>query len=142
MVAKLFPVVLVIGLTIWVAQVQSQLLTGTPLEFPSPPKHRTQKKNRATAPVESAALPSEVESPAASPKPKRTLKRTAAAVSPSATPTPVPTATPRKFRLRFPNFFKRKRSAARRSSRREYSACKWKWCCGRGQLYAAMIPAR
>src|SRR6266566_71775 len=110
MVAKLFPVVLVIGLTIWVAQVQSQLLTGTPLEFPSLPKHRTQKRTEATPPVESAALPSEVESPAASPKPKRTLKRTTAAVSPSATPTPVPTATPRKFRLRFPNFFKRKRS--------------------------------
>jgi hypothetical protein len=61
-----------IGLTIGVAQVQSQLLTGTPpTESPSPPKHRTEKKTEATPPVESSALPSAGESPAAtSPAPE------------------------------------------------------------------------
>src|SRR6266481_4454565 len=108
MVAKLFPAVLVIGLTIWVAQVQSQLLTGTPPESPSPPKHRTQKRTEASPPVESTASPSEVESPAALPKPKRIRRKTTAEVPASPTPTPVASPTPRKFR--FPRLFKPKRS--------------------------------
>jgi len=108
MVAKLFPAVLVIGLTIWVTQVQSQLLTGTPHESPSPPKQRTQKRTEATPPVESAASPSEVESPAALPKPKRIRRKTTAEVPASPIPTPVASPTPRKFRL--PRLFKPKRS--------------------------------
>ena len=48
MASKIFPLVFGIGLTIWVAQVQSQLLTGTPTESPSPSKHRTQKGTGAT----------------------------------------------------------------------------------------------
>ena len=47
-----------IGLTICVAQVQSQLLTGTPSESASPSKRRTEKRTEATPPVESAASPS------------------------------------------------------------------------------------
>lgn len=99
-----------IGLTIGVAQVQSQLLTGTPIESSSPPKQRTEKRTEATPPVESGASPSAAESPATSPKPRRTRKKAAAQASPSPTPTPVPSPTPRKFR--FPRLFKPKRSAS------------------------------
>jgi hypothetical protein len=97
-----------ISLTIGVAQVQSQLLTGTPTESPSPPKQRTEKRTEATPPVESGASPSAAESPAASPTPRRIRKKTTAEMSPSPTPTPVASPTPRK--IRFPRLFKPKRS--------------------------------
>ena len=54
MVAKLFPAALVIGLTIWVAQVQSQLLTGTP---PNPLHHQnTARKKEPRQPCRPRAL--------------------------------------------------------------------------------------
>src|SRR5262245_57814992 len=93
-----------ISLIIWVAQVQSQLLTETPRESLSPSKHRAQKKAEATPPVESSAPPDPAEfSAKPSPTPKRIRKKTTAEVSPSPTPTPVasPTPTPRKSKLRF-----------------------------------------
>src|SRR5215471_15837878 len=107
MTREIFPFVLGIGLMIGVAQVQSQLLTGTPpSESPSPPKQRTQKRTEATPPVESSVSPSAAESPAAaSPTPRRIRRKTTAEVSPSSTPTPVASLTPRKFRLRFPRLF-------------------------------------
>jgi hypothetical protein len=101
-----------IGLTIFVAQVQSQLLTGTPTESPSPPKHRTEKRIETTPPVESGASPSAAESPAASPTPRRIRKKTTAEVSPTPTPTPVASPTPRKSKFRFPRLFKPKRSSS------------------------------
>ncbi len=107
MVAKLFPAVLVIGLTIWVGQVQSQLLTGTPTESASPSKHRMHKKTEATPSAETTRSPS-VESPAPLPKPKRIRRKTTAEVPASPTPTPVASPTPHKFR--FPRLFKPKRS--------------------------------
>src|SRR5437667_12859324 len=73
---KLLPLAVVIGLTICVAQVQSQLLTGTPTESPSLPKHRTQKRTEATPPLESATSSSAADSPAASPTPKRIRRNT------------------------------------------------------------------
>src|SRR5881396_1480842 len=110
MATKLFGVVLVIGLTFWVARVQSQLLTGTPTESATPPKHPTQNTTQTTPPAESTISAAEAESPAASPKPKRTRKKATAEVSPTPTPTAVPSPTPRKFR--FPRLFKPKRSAS------------------------------
>src|SRR5262245_5420104 len=109
MASELLPLAFVIGLTIGVAQVQSQLLTGTPIES-SPPKHRTQKRTEATPPVENAASPSAAESPAASPKPKRIRRKTTAEVSASPTATPVASPTPSKFKFRFPRLFKPKSS--------------------------------
>src|SRR5262245_232208 len=100
----------VIGLTIGVAQVQSQLLTGTPVESPSPPKHRTEKRTEATPPVETQASASAAESPVASPTPRRIRRKTTAEPSPSPTLTPVASPTPHKFRLRFPRLFKPKTS--------------------------------
>ena len=97
-----------ISLTIGVAQVQSQLLTGTPTESTSPPKHRAEKGTEATPRVESAASPSAVESPAASPTRRRIRRKTTAEVTPSPSPTPVASPTPRKFKLRFPRLFKPK----------------------------------
>jgi hypothetical protein len=102
MARKIFPLVCAIGLTIWVAQVQSQLLTGTPTESPSPPKHRTE----ATPPVESAESRSAVQSPAASPTPRLIRRKTMTKVPPSPIPTPVASPTPRKFQFRFPRLFK------------------------------------
>ena len=100
-----------IGLTIGVVQVQSQLLTGTPAESPSPPKPRTQKRTEANPPVESGASPSAADSlAAASPTPKPTRRKTTAEVVPSPSPTPVASPTPRKFKFRFPRLFKPKRS--------------------------------
>src|SRR5215472_14777570 len=116
MVCKFLALVFGIGLAIGVAQVQSQLLTGTPVESPSPPKHRTQKRAEATPPVENAASPSAAESPAASPTPKSIRRKRMAEVSPSPTPTPVATPTPRKFKLRFPRLFKPKQSPSVGSS--------------------------
>src|SRR5438105_5623947 len=110
MATKLFPVVLVIGLIFWVARVQSQLLTGTPTESPTLPKHPTPNPTQTTSPAESTTSASEAASPAASPKPKRTRKKATAEASPTPTPTPVPSPTPRKFR--FPRLFKPKRSAS------------------------------
>jgi len=110
MATKLFPVVLVIGLTFCVARVQSQLLTGTPTESPTLPKHPTHNTSQTTSRAESTTSASEAESPAASPKPKRTHRKATAEASPSPTPTPVPSPTPRKFR--FPRLFKPKRSAS------------------------------
>jgi hypothetical protein len=110
MATKLLPLAVVIGLTICVAQVQSQLLTGTPTESLSPPKHRPQKRTTATPPTESATSPSAAESPAASLEPKRSRRKTTAEASASPTPTPVASPTPRKFKLRFPRLFKPKRS--------------------------------
>src|SRR5438094_3574826 len=110
MATKLFPVVLVIGFIFWVAQAQSQLLTGTPTESSTPPKHPTQKTTQTTSPAESTTSTSEAESPAASPKPKRTRKKSTAEASPTPTPTAVASPTPRKFR--FPRLFKPKRSAS------------------------------
>jgi len=103
-----------ISLTIGVAPVQSQLLTGTPPgESPSPPEHRVSKKPAATAsPAESGASPSAAESPAASPTPRRIRRKTTAELSPSPTPTPVASPTPRKSKFRFPRLFKPKRSAS------------------------------
>src|SRR5438046_1659152 len=95
--AKLLPLPFVIGLIICVAQVPSQLLTGTPSQFSSPPKQPTHKQTEATSPAEAATSPSAAESPAASPKPKRTRKKAAAEASPTPTPTPVASPTPRKF---------------------------------------------
>src|SRR5690242_761600 len=110
MVRKILPLVFGVGLAIWVAQVQSQLLTGTPHESLSPPKLHTEKPTEATPPVKSSASPLTSESPAAaSPTPKRIRKR-AAEASPTPTPTPVASPTPRKFRLRFPRLFKSRRS--------------------------------
>jgi hypothetical protein len=108
MASKIFPLVFGIGLTICVARVQSQLLTGTPIESPSPAEHRTQKRIEATPPVERGASASAAESPAASPTPRRIRKKTTAEMSPSPTPTPVASPTPRK--IRFPRLFKPKRS--------------------------------
>ena len=110
---KLLPFAVVIGLAICVAQVKSQLLTGTPIESSSPPKHREHKQTEPTSPAQGATSPSAAESPAASPKPRRTRKKVTAEASPSPTPTPVPSPTPRKFRfpqLRFPRLFKPKGS--------------------------------
>ena len=104
-----------ISLTIGVTQVQSQLLTGTPIESASPPKYRTHKKIEASSQTETAAEPSAAESPAASPKPKRIRRKPAAEASPIPTPTPVVTPSPHKFRLplfRFPRLFKPKTSAS------------------------------
>src|SRR5882757_4722574 len=114
MSTKFLVLMFAIGLTIGIARVQSQVLTGTPVESPSPPKHRTQKTTEAIPPVESAASPSAAESPAGSPTPKRIRRKAAAEVSASPTPTPTPVAsrTPRKFKLRFPRLFKPKQSAA------------------------------
>jgi hypothetical protein len=107
-----------ISLTIGVAQVRSQLLTGTPTEAASPGKHRTEKRTEATPPVESGASPSAAESPAASPTSRRIRKRTTAEVTPSPTPTPVASPTPRKFKLRFPRLFKPKTSPSASPSAR------------------------
>src|SRR5580765_5446038 len=112
MLAKVFRIVLVIDLTIGVAQVQSQLLTGTPTESSSPLKHPTPKRTQATPAAESATPALAAESLTASPKPKRIHRKTTAEVSPSPTPTPVASPTPRKFKLRFPRFFKPKTSPA------------------------------
>jgi hypothetical protein len=108
MSTKFLVLMFAIGLTIGIARVQSQVLTGTPVESPSPPKHRTQETTEAIPPVESAASPSAAESPAASPTPKRIRRKAAAEVS--GTPTPVASPTPRKFKLRFPRLFKPKQS--------------------------------
>jgi cytochrome c5 len=89
MSTKFLVLMFAIGLTIGIARVQSQVLTGTPVESPSPPKHRTQKTTEAIPPVESAASPSAAESPAGSPTPKRIRRKAAAEVSASPTPTPV-----------------------------------------------------
>src|SRR5262245_4193997 len=109
MATKFLPLVFGVGLAVGVAQVQSQLLTGTPpSESPSPPKHRVSTTAEASPSApESAASPSAEESPAASPQPKRSRKKAAAEASPSPTLTPVPSPTPRKFRL--PRLFKPKR---------------------------------
>ena len=56
MASKFLPLLFGIGLAIGVAQVQPQLLTGTPTESPSPSKHRTQKETGATSPAESATV--------------------------------------------------------------------------------------
>src|SRR2546430_10785492 len=108
MPAKAFRIVLVTGLTIGVAQVPSQLLTGTPTESSSPLKHPTPKRTPATPATESATPALAVESPTTSLKPKRIRRKPTAEVSPSPTPTPVASPTPRKFKLRFPRLFKRK----------------------------------
>src|SRR5215831_11312450 len=106
---RFFLLVFVIGLTIGVVQVQSQLLTGTPAELPSPPKQRMEKKSEATPPGDSGASPSAADSlAAASPTPRPTRRKTTAEVVPS--PTPVASPTPRKVRLRFPRLFKPKQS--------------------------------
>src|SRR5215475_14729111 len=110
MVSKFLALVFGIGLAIGVAQIQSQLLTGTPVESPSPPKERTQKRTEATPPVENASSPSAAESPAASPTPKRIRRKTTAEMLASPTPSPVASPTPRKFKLRFPRLFGPKRS--------------------------------
>src|SRR5215510_6081066 len=102
MATKLLPLAVIIGLTICVAQVQSQLLTGTPIESHSGPKHRTQQRTEATPPVESGASPSAAESPTVSPTPKRIRRKTTGEMAPSPTPTPVASPTPSKFKLRFP----------------------------------------
>lgn len=115
MAAKLLSIALVIDLTICAARVQSQLLTGSPFESPSPAKYRTHKKIEARSEAETTAEPSAVESPAASPKPKRTRKKPAAEASPTPAPTPSATPSPHKFRLphfRFPRLFKPKSSAS------------------------------
>ena len=104
MASKFLLLVFGIGLTICVAQVQSQLLTGTPAESLSPPKHRTQKETEATAPAESATAP------AASPKPRPVRRKAMTEVAASPTSTPVASPTPRKFKLRFPRLFKPRRS--------------------------------
>src|SRR5262245_29107654 len=109
MATKLLPLAFVIGLTIGVAEVQSQLLTGTPIES-SPPKHRTEKSTEATPPIERGASPSAAESPVPSPTPRRIRKKTTAKLLPSPTPTPVASPTPRKFKFRFPRLFKPKSS--------------------------------
>ena len=110
MASKIFPLVFGIGLTIWVAQVQSQLLTGTPTESPSLPKNRTQKRTEAASPVESAESRSAAESPAASPTPRLIRRKTMTKAPASPTLTPVVSPTPRKFKIRFPRLFKPKRS--------------------------------
>src|SRR5215470_3297745 len=108
MASRLLLLIFGVGLTMFVAQVQSQLLTGTPKESPSSTKQRTQKEAEATPSAESAISPSAAESPAASPTPKPIRKKRTAEVSPS--PTPVASPTQHKFRLRFPRLFKPKRS--------------------------------
>jgi hypothetical protein len=110
MATKLLSIALVIDLTICAARVESQLLTGTPFESPSPAKYRTHKKIEASSPAETAAEPSAAESPAASPKPKRVRRKPAAEASPTPTPTPVP--SPTRWKFRFPRLFKPKRSAS------------------------------
>ena len=113
MATNLLSIAVVIGLTICAARVESQLLTGTPIESPSPPKYRTDRKIEATSQAETTASPSATESPAASPKPKRTRNKPAAEASPTPTPIPVPSPMPRKFtfpQLRFPRLFKQKAS--------------------------------
>jgi hypothetical protein len=108
MATKLLSLLLVIGLTICAARVESQLLTGTPVESRSPPKHPAHKKTEPTSPAENATPPLAAESPAASPTPRSIRKKTTAEMSPSPTPTPVASPTPRK--IRFPRLFKPKRS--------------------------------
>src|SRR5215510_3432482 len=110
MATNLLSIAVVIGLTICAARVESQLLTGTPIESPSPPKYRTDRKIEATSQAETTASPSAAESPAASPTPRRIRKKTTAKMSPSPTPTPVASPTPRKFKIRFPRLFKQKAS--------------------------------
>jgi hypothetical protein len=115
MATKLLSIALVIDLTICAARVQSQLLTGSPFESPSPAKYRTHKKIEARSEAETTAEPSAAESPAASPKPKRTRKKRVTEASPTPTPTPSATPSPHKFRLphfRFPRLFKPKTSAS------------------------------
>ena len=107
---RIVGLILGISLTIGVAQVQSQLLTGTPTESHSSPKPRTEKRVETTPPIESAASASAAESPVASPTPRTIRRRATAELSPIPTPTPVASPTPRKFKLRFPRLFKPKRS--------------------------------
>lgn len=111
MTRKIFLLLFAIGLTISIAQLKSQLLTGTPNESLSPAKHRSPKKTEATPQVESSPSPSKAESPAVVARTPRPIRRkTTSGVSPTPTPTPVASPTPRKFRLRFPRLFKPKRS--------------------------------
>jgi hypothetical protein len=109
MVSKFLALVFGIGLTIGVAQVQSQLLTGTPPESTAP-KQRTEKRTEATPSADTAASPSAAESAAASPTPKRIRRKTTPEVLASPTPSPVASPAPRKFKLRFPRLFGPKRS--------------------------------
>ena len=110
MASKFLLLMFGIGLTICGAQVQSQLLVGTPAESPSPPKHRTQKETEAISPVESATSPSAATTPATSPKPRPVRRKAMTEVAASPTSTPVASPTPRKFKLRFPRLFKPRRS--------------------------------
>ena len=110
MASKFLLLVFGIGFTICVAQVQSQLLVGTPAESPSPPKHRTQKETEVASPAESVTSPSAATSPAASPKPRPVRRKAMTEVAASPTSTPVASPTPRKFKLRFPRLFKPRRS--------------------------------
>ena len=122
MSTKFLVLMFAIGLTIGIARVQSQLLTGTPVESPAPSKHRTQKTTEAIPPVESAASPSAAKSPAALPTPKRIRRKAAAEVSASPSP------------RRLANSNSSSHVCSNRSSlplhRREFSAGKWKRRCG------------
>jgi hypothetical protein len=106
MASKFLLLVFGIGLTICVAQVQAQLLVGTPAESPSTPKHRTQQATDVASPAESATSPSAATTPAASPKPRPVRRKAMTEVAASPTSTPVASPTPRKFKLRFPRLFK------------------------------------
>lgn len=130
-----------ISLTIGVAQVRSQLLTGTPTESRSPAKQRTEKRTEATPPVESGASPSAAESSAASPTRRRIRKKRTTELPPSPTPTPVASPTPRKFKLRFPRLFKPKSSPSASPSA-EFSARKWKLHCWRANVASQRCYAR
>ena len=137
MASKFLPLLFGIGLTFGVAQVQPQLLTGTPTESPSPSKHRTSKETGATAsPAGSATSPSAAESPAASPKPKRIPRKATAEMPASPTPTPVASPTPAN-QNQVPTFVQTEEVAVRQSSRRELSAYKLKWRCDRANATPA-----
>jgi len=129
MASKFLLLVFGIGLTICVAEVQSQLLTGTPAGSLSSPKHRTQKETEAASPAESATPPS----PAASPRLRRRRNVFAERQRLKHLPVPVPRPLQSRHR-RLANSSSGSHVCSNRSSlplhRREFSAGKWRRRCG------------
>src|SRR5262249_2535104 len=113
MAAKFFVLVLVTGLTsTCVVQAQVAAPAQLPAQSPSPAKkHRQPKGAEATVtPAETATSPVTA---AASPAVSRTARRPDKKTQPEATASPSASPTPsRRFRLRFPNLFKPKRSVS------------------------------
>src|SRR5437016_13923255 len=90
MATKLFLVVLVIGLTFWIAQVQSQLLTGTPRESSTPPKNPTANLTQTTSPAECTTSSTAASYPATTVKPNRNRYKVTAEATLTRMLTPLP----------------------------------------------------